>query len=45
MSPAAPAEITELVTGIYLTAFYAINRMATDAAPLVWVVHFALVEP
>ena len=39
--------VAEGYTGIgtYLTAFYAINKMATDANPLVWVVTFALVEP
>ncbi len=38
--------VAEGYTGIgtYLTAFYAINKMATDANPLVWVVSFALVE-
>ena len=29
--------------GTYLTAFYAINHMATDADPLVWVVTFRVV--
>jgi hypothetical protein len=39
--------VAEGYTGIgtYLTAFYAINKMATDANPLVWVVTFALVAP
>lgn len=34
--------VAEGYTGIgtYLTAFYSINHMATDANPLVWVVEF-----
>jgi len=31
--------------GTFLRAFYDINRMASDADPLVWVVEFELVTP
>lgn len=38
--------VAEGYTGIgtFLTAFYAINRMATDADPRVWVVRFEVEE-